>query len=76
MHELRHRADRVFDRCIGVDPVLVNVLCDAQTSGGLLIFVSPDRTDALLAALQARGAQCAAVIGEVLERTRHAIRLR
>ena len=60
----------------GVDPVLVNVLSDAQTSGGLLIFVSPDRTDPLLSALQTRGAQCAVVIGEVLEQTRHAILLR
>lgn len=32
------------------------VLCDPQTSGGLLIAVSPDREEALLQALAARGA--------------------
>ena len=59
-----------------VDPVLVNVLCDAQTSGGLLIFVPPDRADALLTTLCACGAQRWAVIGEVRERETCAIRLR
>lgn len=43
------------------------MLADAQTSGGLLIAVSPDKLDALLAGLAARGVQTRAVIGEVLE---------
>ena len=41
------------------------LLCDAQTSGGLLIAVSPDRTDDLVAAVKASGAPTADVIGEV-----------
>lgn len=41
------------------------LLCDAQTSGGLLIAVSPDRTDDLVAAVKASGAPAADVIGEV-----------
>ncbi len=36
----------------GVDQTLVHVLADAQTSGGLLIAVPPDRTARLLDALQ------------------------
>jgi selenide, water dikinase len=44
------------------------VLFDAQTSGGLLISVPADRTDALLAELQARGVSTRAVVGEVVER--------
>ena len=40
------------------------LLCDAQTSGGLLIALSPERVDALLGALQARGVE-GAVIGEM-----------
>jgi selenide,water dikinase len=42
------------------------VLCDAQTSGGLLLAVSPERTDDLLAALQKQATPAAAVIGEVV----------
>ncbi|HEU5218869.1 MAG TPA: selenide, water dikinase SelD [Gemmatimonadales bacterium] len=42
-------------------------LCtDAQTSGGLLLAVGPDRLDTLLAALAAEGTPAAAVIGEIL----------
>ncbi len=41
------------------------ILADAQTSGGLLIAVSPEKLDALLAGLAARGVATRAVIGEV-----------
>lgn len=39
---------------------------DAQTSGGLLLAVAPDRLDALLAALRREATPAAAVIGELL----------
>ena len=42
------------------------LLCDAQTSGGLLISVSGDKTEYLLKELQNFGVDGAAVIGEVL----------
>lgn len=48
-----------------VDPVRLEVFYDAQTSGGLLASVAPDKADALVAALTARGAAAAAIIGEV-----------
>lgn len=41
------------------------LLCDAQTSGGLLIAVSANRLDALKAALHDRGVETVAHIGEV-----------
>ncbi|GIU91379.1 MAG: hypothetical protein KatS3mg011_0285 [Acidimicrobiia bacterium] len=44
----------------------VRMLCDAQTSGGLLIAVGVDRVERLLDRLEARGVT-AAVVGEVLE---------
>ncbi len=47
----------------GLSEIEQLVLADAQTSGGLLIAVAPDKTDALIAALQARGALAAAVVG-------------
>jgi selenide, water dikinase len=42
------------------------VLCDAQTSGGLLLAVSPERTGDLLAALKEMATPAAAVIGEIV----------
>ena len=48
-----------------VDETLVGVLADAQTSGGLLIAVAPDRADRLINALRARRTRAAAVVGEV-----------
>ncbi len=55
------------------DEVLVNILADAQTSGGLLISVPPARLDRLIDELIARRAICAAVVGRVLERGARAI---
>jgi len=42
------------------------LLCDAQTSGGLLIAVAADRLDALTSALQRRGVAPIAHIGEII----------
>jgi len=42
------------------------ILCDAVTSGGLLIAVSAERADELAAALTAHGTLCAAIIGEAV----------
>ena len=41
------------------------LLCDAQTSGGLLISVPEPRLDALLRALKSRGVETAEVVAEV-----------
>lgn len=45
---------------------LADILYDPQTSGGLLISVAPEDTDALLDALHAAGVDQAAIIGEVI----------
>ncbi len=50
----------------GIEEPLRVVLCDAQTSGGLLMAVEGTRLDALLAALRDR-AVSAAVIGTVVD---------
>jgi selenide,water dikinase len=42
------------------------LLADAQTSGGLVIAVAPERLDALVAALVRERALAAAVIGRVV----------
>jgi selenide,water dikinase len=41
------------------------ILADAQTSGGLLLAVPPERGDALVAALEARHTPAAAVVGRL-----------
>jgi selenide,water dikinase len=59
-----------------VDDLLVRVLGEAQTSGGLLISVSADRTGALVAQLKERGAMCVDVIGAVDQRRDYSLVLR
>ena len=49
-----------------VDETQQLLLCDAQTSGGLLIAVPADAESALLRELEARGTPAAAVVGEVV----------
>lgn len=49
-----------------VDRAMQLLLCDAQTSGGLLIAVAPEKADALIAALRARGTPAAAAIGALV----------
>ncbi len=43
------------------------LLCDAQTSGGLLMSVPDDRADTLVNALHEEGAPCAAVVGRITD---------
>lgn len=50
----------------GVDPLLLSVLYDAQTSGGLLISVPEDRVEALFTRLLEKGVVEAAWVGEVI----------
>ena len=58
------------DPHVAWDPALDEVdrllMCDAQTSGGLLMAVPQDRTEALLQELRHSGTETAAVIGTVL----------
>jgi selenide,water dikinase len=49
----------------GLDKAAKLFLCDAQTSGGLLIAVPPARANALRRKLRASGVQTVATIGEI-----------
>jgi selenide,water dikinase len=46
------------------------LLADAQTSGGLLLAVAPEKTNALVARLRELGTPAAAVIGTITDRPR------
>jgi selenide,water dikinase len=50
----------------GLDDVWTVLLCDAQTSGGLLISVSPDKSEQLLTGLTDAGVGVATVVGEIV----------
>ena len=56
---------------VSFDPSLTEndrlLLCDAQTSGGLLLSVAEDRTEGLIEALQAAGTPAASPIGCVTD---------
>jgi selenide,water dikinase len=54
-----------YDRALSKEAQLL--LADAQTSGGLLIAVAPERCEALVEALERRGTPARAVVGEVIE---------
>ncbi len=49
----------------GLEETVVDILANAETSGGLLISVGADRCDALVAELKRRGALVAAEVGTV-----------
>ena len=60
----------------GVAEPLVGVLSDAQTSGGLLIALAPDRADEALRSLAPRHPWPSAVVGRVVSKTDHDVALR
>jgi selenide,water dikinase len=50
-----------------IDPLRLDLLADAQTSGGLLIFLPLSLAPSLLDILHAEGTLDAAIIGEVTQ---------
>jgi selenide,water dikinase len=64
-----HANLRFLAECVTYAPDLTKedqlILCDAQTSGGLLAAVAPDRVKSLVEALRAGGVPEAAVIGRI-----------
>ncbi len=55
---------KAVDVAEGVDPFILGVLADAQTSGGLLMAAPEERTEGLMADLAGRGVE-ASIIGRV-----------
>ena len=73
-HATRRFCERALTVHPEVDPLLVDLLADAQTSGGLLISVASERAETLHAALGRRGIPHHE-IGRVLEKGEGAIRV-
>ena len=59
-----------------VSALLMDLLYDPQTSGGLLISLPADQAGALLAALRTDGLADASIVGEVVEEPRGRIQIR
>jgi selenide,water dikinase len=59
----------------GVSGVLVSLLFDSETSGGLLIAIAADRAEELVLRLDAKGHAYTAIIGEVIARGPRGIEL-
>jgi selenide,water dikinase len=51
-----------------VDEDLLSIIYDPQTSGGLLISVSAEKAEVLLARIQQDGDKEAAIIGQVVDK--------
>ena len=63
----RNAAENSVEWATGLQEHEKLLMCDAQTSGGLLIALPEDRKDALLAELQSRGVASAAVVGRITD---------
>jgi selenide,water dikinase len=63
----RHYCGHLVDAADGVDTLLLDLLFDPQTSGGLLLAVAEDQAAACVDRMHAQGIAEAAVIGEVAE---------
>ena len=59
-----------------VDPLLLEFAFDAQTSGGLLISVAPERADELVDRAREGGAELTCVVGFVESRDAKAVEIR
>ena len=59
-----------------LDPVRLEFVRDAQTSGGMLISLPAEQADAAVEAAKSKGASATCVIGEVVERREKALVLR
>jgi selenide,water dikinase len=70
----RYLADYVnWGRIISYDVQMI--LCDAQTSGGLLIAVSPENASRFMKVLQQKGVEDARIIGEIIPEVAGMIRV-
>ncbi len=64
-YEVRRYCGRLVETLPGIDRFLLDILFDAQTSGGLLVSVPEDRADAYITALLQRGLVEVAPVGHV-----------
>lgn len=69
-HRNRSFRESCLETKTGIDAVLMDILFDPQTSGGLLLAVTPKGAPRLVESLQREGCKEAAVIGEFVAEPR------
>lgn len=62
----REFCSRHIDTASNIDKLMIDIISDAQTSGGLLISVAENKTAMLIQRLKDKNTPAASVIGEVL----------
>jgi selenide,water dikinase len=62
----RHFCEHMVEIKPGVETVLMDLIFDPQTSGGLVISIAPGQAKACLEELKDQGVESAAIVGEVL----------
>jgi selenide,water dikinase len=62
----KHFCESMVEAETRVETVLMDLIFDPQTSGGLVIAISPDQADACLSKLQDAGVQSVAIIGQAI----------
>lgn len=67
-HRNQKFCSKHLDIASAIDPLLINIFADAQTSGGLLISVPEAKSHDLVQKLIERKTPSACVVGEVLDR--------
>ena len=72
----RESAAGLLERDPDVGEDMESVVCDPQTSGGLLMCVPPASADSVLRALHDRGIAAAAIIGRITGRSDGRVRLK
>lgn len=68
MYDNREFRSDMTESADSVSEELLDILCDPQTSGGLLISVSADRANIMLTKLRQVGYKEAAMVGQVVDR--------
>ena len=62
----KHFCEHRVEIASGTETVLLDLIFDPQTSGGLVISIAPGHAQACLEELKDQGVQSAAIVGEVL----------
>lgn len=75
-HRNRRFCSKHVDVSQNVDPLLIDLLTDAQTSGGLLISVPSEKAEILLRKIIEKRSPVAKIVGEVINEPKGVIQVR
>jgi len=75
-HRNRRFCSKHVDVSQNVDPLLIDLLTDAQTSGGLLISVPSEKAEILLRKIIEKRSPAAKIVGEVINEPKGVIQVR